>query len=170
MTTSNASVLQVNVGFILHQESGYVREVDFEAADITLADDLHLHQFNGTAQLTRTPLGIVVEGAFDAQYDTTCTRCLDNVQQVPLHIDVHELYVFPYEDGAELFITDARNLDLAPLVSQEMTLAEQMTVLCKPDCLGLCPTCGTNLNHETCTCASDDVDQRLAVLRQLLDD
>ena len=39
--------------------------------------------------------------------------------------------------------------------------------LCKTDCKGLCPQCGTNLNNGTCGCIPDEGDPRLAVLRGL---
>ena len=41
--------------------------------------------------------------------------------------------------------------------------------LCSPDCKGLCPGCGANLNHEACRCKKA-VDPRLAKLAQLLED
>jgi uncharacterized protein len=44
-----------------------------------------------------------------------------------------------------------------------------MKPLCRDDCKGLCPQCGTNLNRETCTCSPKWEDPRLAALRGLLD-
>jgi len=41
-------------------------------------------------------------------------------------------------------------------------------VLCRPDCAGLCPECGQNLNEGVCDCARDTIDPRLAVLRSML--
>jgi uncharacterized protein len=38
--------------------------------------------------------------------------------------------------------------------------------LCREDCKGLCPQCGTNLNTETCDCAQEWEDPRLAALKQ----
>jgi uncharacterized protein len=43
-----------------------------------------------------------------------------------------------------------------------------MRPLCKPDCKGLCPHCGIDLNVEQCNCADADVDERMAALRALL--
>ena len=40
--------------------------------------------------------------------------------------------------------------------------------LCRPDCAGLCDTCGANLNLGPCSCRKQR-DPRLAVLEQLLD-
>jgi uncharacterized protein len=43
-----------------------------------------------------------------------------------------------------------------------------MSALCRHDCAGLCPLCGQNLNESQCQCATDAVDPRLEVLKQLL--
>jgi uncharacterized protein len=45
-----------------------------------------------------------------------------------------------------------------------------MGILCRPDCAGLCPQCGQNLNEGTCDCAKDDIDPRFEVLRRLGDE
>ena len=39
--------------------------------------------------------------------------------------------------------------------------------LCRPDCKGLCPECGANLNEGMCACSRDEGDPRMAVLRGL---
>ena len=42
-----------------------------------------------------------------------------------------------------------------------------MKPLCTPDCQGLCPQCGINLNTERCSCAPAWQDPRFAVLQSL---
>ena len=39
--------------------------------------------------------------------------------------------------------------------------------LCDETCKGLCPQCGANLNHETCTCAAEAVNSPFALLAKL---
>jgi len=58
-------------------------------------------------------------------------------------------------------------LDLASLLWEEFSLALPVKPLCKPDCRGLCPVCGKNLNEGACGCSPDVGDPRLAALRQL---
>ncbi|MDD6168654.1 MAG: DUF177 domain-containing protein, partial [Lachnospiraceae bacterium] len=40
-------------------------------------------------------------------------------------------------------------------------------VLCKPDCKGICPKCGTNLNLETCDCEQGELDPRMAAFQDV---
>jgi uncharacterized protein len=44
-------------------------------------------------------------------------------------------------------------VDLRPAVREQWLLETPAFVLCRPDCKGLCPTCGANLNLGACSCA-----------------
>lgn len=166
MTTDPANILQLNVGFLLNEEIGYSREIAFNANWLQ-ADDARLRNLHGRMRFTRTQLGLFVDGDFTAEHDTTCARCLEPTSTI-LDVHVSELYVFPFEPGAEFYIPETRLLDLEPLVLQELMLSESIQVLCRPDCRGLCPECGQNWNDGPCACETDDIDPRLTVLRKLL--
>jgi len=58
-------------------------------------------------------------------------------------------------------------IDLNEVLREQFYLALPMKPLCREDCAGLCPQCGTNRNTGTCSCATEDVDPRLAPLRGL---
>ncbi|MEG0874434.1 MAG: DUF177 domain-containing protein [Clostridiales bacterium] len=58
-------------------------------------------------------------------------------------------------------------IDLLPYVEQSVFLAMPMKVLCKEECMGLCPQCGQNLNIKKCSCDNTPIDPRLAVLGDL---
>ena len=60
------------------------------------------------------------------------------------------------------------SIDLGELLHEQFVLALPMKPLCQPDCKGLCVHCGTNLNKETCGCAPQWTDPRLAALKGLL--
>ena len=58
-------------------------------------------------------------------------------------------------------------IDLGQLMQEQLYLALPMKPLCKDDCKGLCPNCGTNLNKAKCDCSTHWDDPRLAALRAL---
>ncbi len=58
-------------------------------------------------------------------------------------------------------------LDLALLCWEEFMLSLPMRPLCQEKCKGLCPSCGVNLNENSCTCTQEEGDPRLAALRAL---
>ena len=68
-----------------------------------------------------------------------------------------DLDVFPYE---------GEHIDLEPLFREEFVLAIPYAPLCREDCKGLCPQCGTNRNTGTCSCEAP-IDPRLAGLKAL---
>ena len=59
-------------------------------------------------------------------------------------------------------------VDLNEIIIQSIFLSKPLKVLCKQDCEGICPTCGSNKNYETCNCSKNIVDPRLEELKKLL--
>lgn len=163
-------LLRLNVGFLLKESTGYRRSFEFDAPEAQIADDLAVTDLRGKVTLTRTPQGLYADGRLAGFVQAECARCLDEYPQ-RLNSTIAELFIYPAENAApgDLVIPDDASLDLAPLVREDMLLSAPMHALCRPDCKGLCPTCGINRNLESCTCAEDIVDPRFAVLRTLLE-
>ncbi len=164
----HSRVLKINVGFLLGAGSGSHHETTFDVPTIRVADDLTLDYVRGPLRLSRTTSGILVQGNLEVGITGECYRCLDPVSKNVV-ITVEELFAYPDPRAAEFFIPDDANLDLAPLLRAEVLIATANSMLCKPDCKGLCPECSTNLNHMTCNCAIESVDPRLAGLRRFLE-
>jgi uncharacterized protein len=61
------------------------------------------------------------------------------------------------------------HIDLEPTVHDEVSLALPMVPLCQEDCLGLCPTCGTDLNTVPCAGHADESDSPFSALQQFLE-
>jgi uncharacterized protein len=161
-------VLKVNVGFLLSGGPGHNHDTAFEVPRIRVSDDLTLEYLRGPIRLSRTTEGILVQGELHAGVEEECYRCLDAVT-TDVTIAIEELFVYPSRPGAELSVGDDAILDLAPLLRSEVLISTARGVLCRDDCKGLCPTCGKNRNRETCDCEADDIDPRLAQLKNLLD-
>lgn len=111
--------------------------------------------------------GIVVDGELRVPWHGTCRRCLEPTEGVAVS-EVHELYqrVLTDPDAFELV---GDQLDLKPVVRELALLDAPTTPLCRPDCAGLCPVCGTDLNRSTCSCAPAPADDRWSALDQLRD-
>jgi DUF177 domain-containing protein len=69
-----------------------------------------------------------------------------------------------YED-LEFSVYDGDEIDLSPLVREQVLLSLPTRSLCDEECRGLCPRCGTNRNYARCGCSAAAVDPRLAILR-----
>jgi uncharacterized protein len=71
------------------------------------------------------------------------------------------------EDDVDVYPYDDEQVDLEPLLREQLVLAIPYAPLCKPDCKGLCSVCGVDMNRETCTCDRHIADPRLAALKDL---
>ena len=67
------------------------------------------------------------------------------------------------------FLLQGESADLDDIMNTAFVLNLDSKMLCSPDCKGLCPRCGKNLNEGPCGCKKE-LDPRLAVLGQLLKD
>lgn len=142
---------RINVGFILHQEVGYNHEFPFDFHKVQVADDLGLHELHGAAQVGRTPQGLILQGDFAAETDLECVRCLRDFR-LPINWQLTELYAFGPKSVSEsdLLLPEDAQIDLAPLLRDYALLEIPINPICQPDCRGLCPVCGQDLNVRDC--------------------
>jgi uncharacterized protein len=144
--------LRLNVGFVLSLPLGESREVPFEFSKITLAPELEMSDFKGQTRFGRARQGILLQGDFEAWINQECTRCLE---PFPYRISTHveELYALDESNVTEsgLILPQDGNIDLAPIVREYLTMEIPIQPICKPDCKGLCPECGQNLNQGICS-------------------
>lgn len=164
----SSRVLKLNVGFLLSDGPAHSHETTFDVPAARVADDLYVHYIQGTLRLSRTKEGILVQGRLHVGIQGECYRCLEPVL-ADAAITVEELYGYPVPKGSEFAVHDDGILDLAPLLRAEALIISARGLLCRPDCKGLCPECGANLNAGPCACTCNDVDPRLASLKHLLD-
>jgi uncharacterized protein len=98
-----------------------------------------------------------------------CRRCLVPVL-VPVEAGIEALFAQDPDalDDPDCYpvAADAREVDLAPAVREELILAVPRYVVCRDDCRGLCPRCGHDLNAGPCGCAPA-TDQRWHALATL---
>jgi uncharacterized protein len=117
--------------------------------------------------------GKVFRLRFDASLFGPCFRCLTDAEIVE-HLDVTEYQAADPKGDEELktpYLADDR-LDLSAWARDALVLALPEQILCKPDCAGLCPLCGKDLNAEPHEHDVDRTDPRwaaLAALREQLD-
>jgi uncharacterized protein len=160
--SNSLSPLRLNVGFFLNQNIGYSRDFPFDVPKIHLPPDLDLTDLTGTARITRTPQGLLMQVKAHGMQQTECGRCLTSIDQ-PLDSEFTELYAFSSRFGtaSDLILPEDGHIDLEPLVREYMFLAIPITSLCKPDCKGLCPVCGENLNETLHSHDAEEGDNRL---------
>jgi uncharacterized protein len=109
--------------------------------------------------------GILASGVASAPWTGECRRCLGPVGG-ELRVEFRELFTGSPTDG-ESYPLRADHIDLGPLAREALLLDLPLAPLCADACLGLCPTCGADLNRGACQCATEAVDPRWAALDAL---
>ena len=112
--------------------------------------------------------GIVVTGRVSAPWEAVCRRCLGPVEGF-VDVAVRELYQARPE-SEDAFAIENEVLDLEPLAREAVLLDLPLAPLCRPDCAGLCPECGKNLNDEPHVHEEATTDPRWAALEALRED
>ena len=133
----------------------------------------------GSFTVTNTGLLLVLRGEMTAAVNLQCARCCEPVVlrlQVPLGEEfsarsaaesVEEQTIDVEEPERAAFADNI--LDLTELVRQNILVNLPLRPLCREDCPGMCPCCGSNLNAGPCACPSEGTQGPLSGLRQLLE-
>lgn len=73
------------------------------------------------------------------------------------------------EENDTFLLVENESIEAGRSVREYILLELPTKFLCKPDCKGLCPQCGKNLNEGKCSCSARQVDPRLEILKKLID-
>jgi len=94
------------------------------------------------AEVSRITNAVSVFARLNAKLETSCSRCLKDFQ---IYLEKNIELNYPVDNSEP-------TIDLDPDIREEIILDYPLKPLCKPDCKGLCPRCGQNLNEGGCTC------------------
>jgi uncharacterized protein len=111
--------------------------------------------------------GVLVAGSVRGGYMFECIRCLKPFEQ-PFEVALSEILAYEDMPGAEegyQVVGDHANLE--PVIRDAVMLAMPLNPLCRPECKGLCPVCGTDLNADDCGHRAERADLRWEPLARL---
>lgn len=124
---------------------------------------------------------VLVEGLLQVELILECDRCLQQYRQ-PLDLHFKLDLELAEERGADessaadhssgesemdVIPLETPEVDIASVLEQQLFLALPAKNLCRPECKGLCPHCGTNLNEKSCDCSLGEKSSPFAVLAEL---
>ena len=149
-----------------------VKEVDLEPLELGGQRYVPIPESPEAAlTLTRLSSGLMLELEFDVRLVGPCVRCLGDAG---LDVSVHDRQYqasAPDADDDELrtpYLQDDR-LDLSAWARDAVALSLPDQILCRPDCAGLCPMCGRDLNVDPHEHEDEGGDARWAKLAELRD-
>jgi len=118
--------------------------------------------FKGT--LGNVAGGLILKGRVSLELKTYCHRCLEDVL-LPLEFDMQERFSHTESQDDDTYRIEKDTIDLETVILDNIELNLPARFLCREDCRGLCPVCGTNRNKDKCSCRVEDMATRLEVLK-----
>ena len=170
-----AGLVKSPTGATLHADVDDSLELDEQVAEL-------VEPLRGRLRLVRDHAGVLVEGRLTAHVAMPCARCLAPARaRVELEVSEHfrPTVAIPgaspilrdpdEEDEPATRIDDKHVMDLTEVIGQTLITSLPLTLLCRPDCRGLCPSCGAALDTQVCDCAPAP-DPRWDALRAIIDE
>ncbi len=127
--------------------------------------------------LTRAESTVAVRGHLAGELSFVCSRCAESAP-FDLEYDFSHMFIeeaarpkvpADVDDPGEVDVTMfvGAEIDLEPLVGEDLAVSLPFVPLCSEACRGLCQRCGKNLNEGPCACQSDEEDPRWAALHRV---
>jgi len=132
---------------------------------------------HGEASLDEMTQEIHFVGHLAVSLQVDCHRCLTSVE-IPIENDFDLLYeplpeslpgqeVELHPADIDLGFYDGDGMELNDVLREQILLLLPSSLLCTPECKGLCFVCGINRNEQTCSCTTTIPDERWAALGKL---
>jgi uncharacterized protein len=145
-------------------------EVEIELAPFELGGQRYLpvpDKVKADFTANRATTGTAFRLRFTTRLHGPCYRCLaDAVLDIPIDAREYQATNPDTEELATPYIEDDR-IDLSAWARDSIALALPDQILCRPDCAGLCPVCGKNLNEEPHEHEEERSDPRWSALEAL---
>lgn len=143
-------------------------ETDLKSAEIGERNIEFIQPIVIKGSLRNVSRGILAVGDFTTVVRLECSRCLDRYE-LRVNGELEELFVFRPEGEADeekdVFPIRGNKIDLEPVLYQLVISEIPFKPVCRPDCGGICPTCGKNKNKFPHVCQEEVVDIRMSKLK-----
>ena len=126
------------------------------------------HEVEAALEITQATTGLDLRLGFDVRLHGPCMRCLADAS-LDVHVDAREYHAADPGEDDELrseYVVDDQ-LDLTAWARDAIALALPDQILHDPDCQGLCPVCGKDLNVEPHAHEDVVLDPRWSALEEL---
>lgn len=166
------SSLRINISGLSEGQHSYA--LSSPASEIGL-DERFDEPVEVSVELEKTHRDIFLSARVRAGGMFTCDRCLEDFRR-RMDATYEQVYLLSPqeqpatgEENVEVVVlsADTNIIDIGEDARQFLLLKLPIKMLCKDDCAGLCPSCGTNLNQSSCDCSLEETDPRWDALKNL---
>jgi uncharacterized protein len=165
---SSATGLRLQVSDLLAKPGSHRSEAGSVEVHVDLGDAVVAGDVGVEVDLASLTDGMVVRGRAAATARLICDRCLTSWSE-SLTVPIEQIYRLRPESDDELPIEPGGWIELGDAVHDEVSLGLPRRPVCRPDCRGLCPTCGTDLNVDPCAGHDDESSSPFSALKDLFE-
>lgn len=146
-------------------------EFDLDLSDLSFSHVMEMDvPFKAWGTIKNVAGTLELSGEMEVSMRCVCDRCMGSyADQRVISIAAHLADALQDEDNPDIFLLNGGEVNLDEIFTTAFVLSMDVKHICREDCAGLCPACGADLNKGPCGCKAD-VDSRLAVLQQLLNE
>jgi uncharacterized protein len=169
--------MQIHLDKVGVEPSVWQERLNIDAASLDSVELTGLGEIEWSGRIRLEGSGYPFEARAEYEQSVVCVRCLTPiVEKVSSEIRLLVLNRAPEtvegevelsSEELEVLFWPEEILDTDTILREQLQLNVPMRALCKEECLGLCPVCGTNRNESNCDCETTPVDPRWEVIRGL---
>lgn len=161
-----------------------INEIPSEGLQINVLEKGHFESvkavspYEAKLQAVKDGDNVFLKGAISCNIELQCSRCLCSFNLLinsmldivlsPTHLIAQEGYYELQKDELDISFYKDNSIDIDDIVSEQLFLNIPMKPLCSPDCKGICPDCGADLNNMKCSCNTKKIDERFRILEKLI--
>lgn len=161
-------MIAVNVAQLLRAPVGTSRSYEIDEERPEFAEELNLTgPVVGSMKLTRTSQGILADVDYTVTLEQECGRCLEPAQTT-IESQFSEEFLPSLNittglpetidaDPDEPRVNANHEVDLTESIRQDIVVQQPLQPLCRPDCPGLCESCGRELSSGACGCEIPEI-------------
>lgn len=166
----------INLTDVLTSEDKVISvQIETDMTEVVIGSEAFKIVGKSPVSFTFTNIGknrAAINGQVEFVFLLDCDRCLKPVEEKMALDFFREVSVsgmeedMSEEDDDQDFM-EGYQLNVNDLLNNEIMINWPMKVLCKPDCKGICPKCGKDLNTGDCECDTFVPDPRMAVIKDI---
>lgn len=169
----------VDLKDLAHDKFSFQGSFEPGAVDFASENIRQITPLDWSASAERAGGEVRIAGSLKTTIELACSRCLEPARyEISKPFDLffrqRDEQMFDEDEEVELteeetrtaFFTGTR-LAIGEILREQVLLALPMKALCRVDCKGLCPTCGTNLNSSTCNCPQEQFSPHMDTLLEI---
>lgn len=126
--------------------------------------------FKACGSITNNSKALELDIEISGKAKVHCARCAAPLE-VSIDFPVKETLMREGEvnpENDEIILYQGKEIELDDIIVSNFLINIPVKYLCREDCKGLCPHCGTNLNEHTCDCDKDVIDPRWEKLAEIM--